>query len=298
MGAPLIAARGIVKSYGHVEALRGADFAVRPGEVVALIGDNGAGKSTLAKILSGVERPDTGTIEVDGRPVAFGSADEARGAGIETVYQDLALCAELSPSANYFLGRERLRPGLLGMLGVLDNAAMRRETREACERLGVRLKSETAPVSTLSGGQRQGVAVARAVGWARRAVFMDEPTAALGVVQTRRVLDLIRSVRDAGVAVVLISHNMQDVMAVSDRVEVLRLGRRVARFDTARVSMEELVGAMTGALEQAGPDGRPDDAGQDAADGDGAEDGPGRGVAGGDGPGRRGAGADGQEDGR
>ncbi|TDB95446.1 sugar ABC transporter ATP-binding protein, partial [Nonomuraea longispora] len=154
MGAPLIAARGIVKSYGHVEALRGADFTARPGEVVALIGDNGAGKSTLAKILSGVERPDSGTIEIDGRPVAFGSVEEARGAGIETVYQDLALCAELSPAANYFLGRERLRPGLLGLLGVLDNATMRRETREACERLGVRLKSETAPVSTLSGGQR------------------------------------------------------------------------------------------------------------------------------------------------
>ncbi|MEW1838125.1 ATP-binding cassette domain-containing protein [Nonomuraea angiospora] len=249
MAVPLIAARGIMKSYGQVEALRGADFTLRPGEVVALIGDNGAGKSTLAKILSGVERPDAGTVEVDGEPVAFGSAEEARGAGIETVYQDLALCADLSPAANFFLGRELLRPGLLGLLGVLDNAAMRRATREACERLGVRLASQTAPVSGLSGGQRQGVAVARAVTWARRAVFMDEPTAALGVVQTRRVLDLIRGVRDSGVSVVLISHNMQDVMAVSDRVEVLRLGRRVARFETARVSMEELVGAMTGALE-------------------------------------------------
>ncbi|GAA2894354.1 ATP-binding cassette domain-containing protein [Nonomuraea rubra] len=250
MAAPLIAARGIVKSYGQVEALRGADFSLGAGEVVALIGDNGAGKSTLAKILSGVERPDGGTIEADGEPVAFGSVEEARGAGIETVYQDLALCADLTPAANFFLGRERLRPGLLGLLGVLDNAAMRRETQRACERLGVRLASQSAPVSALSGGQRQGVAVARAVTWARRAVFMDEPTAALGVLQTRRVLDLIRTVRDSGVSVVLISHNMQDVMAVSDRVEVLRLGRRVARFDTARVSMEELVGAMTGVLEQ------------------------------------------------
>ncbi|GAA2204716.1 ATP-binding cassette domain-containing protein [Nonomuraea monospora] len=250
MAVPLIAARGIVKSYGQVEALRGADFSLETGEVVALIGDNGAGKSTLAKILSGVERPDGGTVEVEGEPVAFGSVEEARGAGIETVHQDLALCADLTPAANFFLGRERLRPGLLGLLGVLDNAAMRRETREACERLGVRLASQSAPVSALSGGQRQGVAVARAVTWARRVVFMDEPTAALGVVQTRRVLDLIRTVRDSGVSVVLISHNMQDVMAVSDRVEVLRLGRRVARFDTARASMEELVGAMTGALEQ------------------------------------------------
>ncbi|MEV4009208.1 ATP-binding cassette domain-containing protein [Nonomuraea angiospora] len=269
MAVPLIAARGIMKSYGHVEALRGADFTLRPGEVVALIGDNGAGKSTLAKILSGVERPDAGTVEVDGEPVAFGSAEEARGAGIETVYQDLALCADLSPAANFFLGRELLRPGLLGLLGVLDNAAMRRATREACERLGVRLASQTAPVSGLSGGQRQGVAVARAVTWARRAVFMDEPTAALGVVQTQRVLDLIRGVRDSGVSVVLISHNMQDVMAVSDRVEVLRLGRRVARFETARVSMEELVGAMTGALEAQ------DEARDEARDGDGEPDGPG-----------------------
>ncbi|AQZ60515.1 Fructose ABC transporter, ATP-binding component FrcA [[Actinomadura] parvosata subsp. kistnae] len=255
MAVPLIAARGIVKSYGQVEALRGADFSLGAGEVVALIGDNGAGKSTLAKILSGVERPDGGTIEVDGEPVAFGSAEEARSAGIETVYQDLALCADLTPAANFFLGRERLRPGLLGLLGVLDNAAMRRATQDACERLGVRLPSQSAPVSALSGGQRQGVAVARAVTWARRAVFMDEPTAALGVVQTRRVLDLIRTVRDSGVSVVLISHNMQDVMAVSDRVEVLRLGRRVACFATAQASMEDLVGAMTGALEQ--QEGRP-----------------------------------------
>ncbi|WP_431912000.1 ATP-binding cassette domain-containing protein [Nonomuraea jabiensis] len=276
MAVPLIAARGIMKSYGHVEALRGADFTLRPGEVVALIGDNGAGKSTLAKILSGVERPDAGTVEVDGEPVSFASAEEARGAGIETVYQDLALCADLSPAANFFLGRELLRPGLLGLLGVLDNAAMRRATREACERLGVRLASQTAPVSGLSGGQRQGVAVARAVTWARRAVFMDEPTAALGVVQTQRVLDLIRGVRDSGVSVVLISHNMQDVMAVSDRVEVLRLGRRVARFETARVSMEELVGAMTGALEARDGDSEPDGLGPGGRDGSGSGRGPGR----------------------
>jgi simple sugar transport system ATP-binding protein len=250
MAPPLIDARGIVKSYGQVEALRGADFTLHAGEVVALVGDNGAGKSTLAKILSGVERPDDGTIAVDGQEVAFGSVEEARGAGIETVYQDLALCADLSPAANFFLGRERVRRGLLGVFGVLDNAAMRRETRQACERLGVRVAALNAPVSALSGGQRQGVAVARAVAWAKRVVFMDEPTAALGVVQTRRVLELIRTVRDSVVSVVLISHNMQDVMAVCDRVEVLRLGRRVARFETARVSMEELVGAMTGAYEQ------------------------------------------------
>ncbi|GAA0341737.1 ATP-binding cassette domain-containing protein [Actinoallomurus spadix] len=250
MTGPLLEAKGIEKSYGHVDALRGADFTLMEGEVVSLIGDNGAGKSTLVKILSGVESPDAGQILIDGDPVRFESVEQARVAGIETVHQDLALCADLTPAANFFLGREVLRPGLLGRLGFLDHAAMRTRARQECERLGVRLKSDTVSVSTLSGGQRQGVAVARAVTWARRVVFMDEPTAALGVVQTERVLDLIRSVRDSGVAVVLITHNMQDVKAVSDRIEVLRLGRRVARFSGADVSMEELVGAMTGALEQ------------------------------------------------
>jgi simple sugar transport system ATP-binding protein len=249
--APLLEARGIVKNYGHVEALRGADFTVRSGEVVAMIGDNGAGKSTLAKIISGVEPPDSGEITMDGAPVRFDSVEHARAAGIETVYQDLALCADLTPAANFFLGREILRPKPLGWLGLLDHRDMRVRTRDACEMLGIPLKSQSEPVSTLSGGQRQGVAVARAVTWAQRVLFMDEPTAALGVVQTRRVLDLIRTVRDSGVAVVFISHNMQDVKAVSDRIEVLRLGRRVARFDTVAVSMEELVGAMTGALGQA-----------------------------------------------
>ncbi|MGH3238948.1 MAG: ATP-binding cassette domain-containing protein [Spirillospora sp.] len=250
MTGPLLEAQGIEKSYGHVDALRGADFTLPPGEVVALIGDNGAGKSTLVKILSGVETPDAGRILIDGEPVRFESVEQARQAGIETVHQDLALCADLTPAANFFLGRELLRSGPLGRLGFLDHAAMRARAREECERLGVRLKSDSVSVSTLSGGQRQGVAVARAVTWARRVVFMDEPTAALGVVQTGRVLDLIRGVRDSGVAVVLITHNMQDVKAVADRIEVLRLGRRAARFSGADVSMEDLVGAMTGALEQ------------------------------------------------
>jgi simple sugar transport system ATP-binding protein len=245
--APLLEARGIVKSYGHVEALRGADFTVLPGEIVALIGDNGAGKSTLAKILSGVESPDTGTITMDGQPVRFDSAEHARAAGVETVYQDLALCADLTPAANFFLGREILRPGVFRWLGMLDHREMRIRTRQACDQLGIRVKSQNEPVSTLSGGQRQAVAVARAVTWAQRVLFMDEPTAALGVVQTQKVLDLILTVRDSGVAVMLISHNMQDVKAVSDRIEVLRLGRRVARFATPDVSMEDLVAAMTGA---------------------------------------------------
>jgi len=246
---PLLEAAGIHRSFGQVQALRGADFAVDAGEVVALIGDNGAGKSSLIKIMAGADAPDAGEIRLAGEVVEFGSVDQARARGIETVYQDLALCAELPPAANFFLGRELLRPGLLGRVGWLDNRTMRARTRSACERLGVRLKSEVAAVSTLSGGQRQAVAVARAATWASRVIFMDEPTASLGVLQTVRVHDLIRSVRDAGVAVVLVSHNMQDVKAVSDRVEVLRLGRRVARFTTASASIEELVGAMTGALD-------------------------------------------------
>jgi simple sugar transport system ATP-binding protein len=245
---PLLEARGIVKSFGRVRALRGASFTVNPGEVVALIGDNGAGKSTLVKTLSGVHEPDGGEIRFEGRPVTISSPHDARELGIETVYQDLALAPDLESSANLFLGREATRSGLLGRLGFLDKAAMRRQTQEAFQQLGVGVQDATAAVATLSGGQRQGVAVARAVTWAGKVVFMDEPTAALGVVQTRNVLDLIKRVRDSGLAVVLISHNMPEVMEVSDRVEVLRLGERVARFRTADASMEDLVGAMTGAL--------------------------------------------------
>jgi simple sugar transport system ATP-binding protein len=248
MAEALLEARGIVKSFGRVQALRGASFTVQPGEVVALIGDNGAGKSTMVKTLSGVHVPDAGEILFEGRPVSITSPVEARELGIETVYQDLALAPDLESSANLFLGREAVRPGILGRLGFLDKAAMRRRTHDAFEQLGVGVQDPTAAVATLSGGQRQGVAVARAVTWAGKVVFMDEPTAALGVVQTRNVLDLITRVRERGLAVVLISHNMPEVMEVSDRVEVLRLGERVARFRTADTSMEQLVGAMTGAL--------------------------------------------------
>jgi simple sugar transport system ATP-binding protein len=246
---PLLEARGIVKSFGRVRALRGASFTLHSGEVVALIGDNGAGKSTLVKTLSGVHEPDAGEIRFEGRPVQISSPHAARALGIETVYQDLALAPDLESSANLFLGREATRPGLLGRLGFIDKAAMRRRTQQAFEQLGVGVQDATAAVATLSGGQRQGVAVARAVTWAGKVVFMDEPTAALGVVQTRNVLDLIKRVRETGLAVVLISHNMPEVMEVSDRVEVLRLGERVARFRTADASMEDLVGAMTGALK-------------------------------------------------
>jgi simple sugar transport system ATP-binding protein len=173
----------------------------------------------------------------------------ARSVGIETVYQDLALAPDLDPAANLFLGREVLREGLLGRLGFIDKPAMRERSREAFGSLGIGLQSIATPIAALSGGQRQGVAVSRAVMWASKVVFMDEPTAALGVVQTRNVLNLIRRVRDTGVSVVLISHNMPEVLEVADRIEVLRLGRRVASFKASDASMEDLVGAMTGALQ-------------------------------------------------
>jgi simple sugar transport system ATP-binding protein len=250
MAEPLLEARRIDKNFGRVRALRGANFTVRPAEVVALVGDNGAGKSTLVKCIAGVEQPDAGEIVFQGKQVRIHSPLEARALGIETVYQDLALAADLDPAANLFLGREVRRGGVLGALGFLDKAEMHRRADEAFRSLGVGLQDSTAPVATMSGGQRQGVAVSRAVTWASKVVFMDEPTAALGVVQTRHVLDLIRRVRDQGLSVVLISHNMPEVFEVADRIEVLRLGERVAQFRRADVSMEDVVGAMTGAITQ------------------------------------------------
>lgn len=246
----LLEARGIVKNYGHVEVLRGADFHVQPGAVTALIGDNGAGKSTLVKILSGVMPPQGGQILLKGQPIEFESPIHARQCGIETVYQDLALAPDLGPAENAYIGRELLKPGLLGRLGVLDKKRMRREAFHTFTSLGTDVKDMDAAVAALSGGQRQSVAICRSVMWAKGLVFMDEPTAALGVRQTRRVLDLVRRVADEGVAVVLISHNMPEVLAVSDSIQVLRLGRRVAEF-TKDASVDDLVGAMTGSLEVA-----------------------------------------------
>jgi simple sugar transport system ATP-binding protein len=251
-GAPLLEARGIVKSFGKVTALRGADFEVRRNEVVALVGDNGAGKSTLVKTLAGVHQADEGEIVFEGSPVTIHSPLDARALGIETVYQDLALAAELDPASNLFLGREVMRAGALGRLGFLDKRAMRRQSDEAFQRLSVAIQDVDAPVATMSGGQRQGIAVSRAVMWASKVIFMDEPTAALGVVQTRNVLDLIGRVKDHGLSVVLISHNMPEVLEVADRIEVLRLGERVAQFERGDVTMEEIVGAMTGALQHRG----------------------------------------------
>jgi simple sugar transport system ATP-binding protein len=251
MAEPLLEARGVSKRYGNVLALDGANFSVLPGEVVALIGDNGAGKSTLVKSLSGAIRPDDGEILIEGKPVRMSSPLDARVHGIETVYQDLALAPDLDAAANLHLGRELYRFKALQFLHVLNRAAMRERAIQAFSDLGVRLPDVSAPVGTMSGGQRQSVAVARAVLYASKVIFMDEPTAALGVVQRERVLDTIRRVRDRGIAVVLISHNMPEVLAVADRVEVMRMGRRVAVYTASQTSVEELVGAMTGALEVA-----------------------------------------------
>jgi simple sugar transport system ATP-binding protein len=249
MAEPLLEARGVTKHYGHVLALDGVNFTAYAGEVVALIGDNGAGKSTLVKTLSGTIRPDRGEIVIGGEPVRLASPLDARKHGIETVYQDLALAPDLDAAANLHLGREIYR---IRFLGVLNRSAMRNHAIHAFSDLGVRLPDVSAPVAALSGGQRQSVAVARAVIYASRVIFMDEPTAALGVVQRERVLETIRRVRDRGISVVLISHNMPEVLAVADRVEVLRMGRRVAVYNAAQTSVEELVGAMTGALDVSG----------------------------------------------
>jgi simple sugar transport system ATP-binding protein len=242
---PQLEARNLVKRYGQVLALNGANFTAFPGEVTALIGDNGAGKSTLVKCLSGAIRADSGQIFVDGQPVTLASPLDARRHGIETVYQDLALAPDLDAAANLHLGRELYR---FRALHILNKSEMRRRAVAAFKDLGVELPDVGAPVASLSGGQRQSVAVARAVAYASKIIFMDEPTAALGVVQRERVLDNIKRVRDRGIAVVLISHNMPEVLAVADRVEVLRMGRRVARFRAADTNVEQLVGAMTGAL--------------------------------------------------
>ena len=239
----VLEARGLVKTFGTVNALQGADFVVDAGTVTALVGDNGAGKSTLVKVLSGVHQPDEGEILLYGQPMTFRSPLEAHRHGIETVYQDLALAPHLDAAANAFLGRE-LRRGLF----FTNKRAMRKATLEAFADLGVTtVQDVTVPVSSLSGGQRQSVAIARSTMWARRVIFLDEPTAALGVVQTRRVLDLVRRVRDQGLGVVLITHTLPDVLEVADRVEVLRFGRRSATFDRSSATVELLVAAITGA---------------------------------------------------
>ena len=242
-------AKGLVKRYGNVTALDGADFELRAGEILAVIGDNGAGKSSLIKALSGATVPDEGEIRLDGRPVRFKSPIEARRAGIETVYQDLAVAPAMSISENLFLGREIRREGFVGnVLRMLDKKKMLAESIARMQDLKVGIRSMTQAVETLSGGQRQCVAVARAAAFAQHVVIMDEPTAALGVKEGNMVLELIRRVRDKGLPVVLISHNMPHVFEVADRIHVARLGKRAAVLNPKKISMSDTVAVMTGAM--------------------------------------------------
>ena len=245
----IMQARGLVKRYGHVTALDGADFDLRSGEILAVIGDNGAGKSTLIKALSGALIPDQGEIRLDGNVVKFHSPIDARRQGIETVYQDLAVAAAMTIAENLFLGREIRKTGVMGkVFRMLDKKRMLREADAHMKGLQIGIRSMKQAVETLSGGQRQGVAVARSAAFARHVVIMDEPTAALGVKETHMVLDLIRSVRDRGLPVILISHNMPNVFDVADRVHIQRLGRRVAVIKPHEFSMSDAVAIMTGAM--------------------------------------------------
>ena len=250
MTAPILSAHGLVKRYGRVTALDHADFDLLPGEILAVIGDNGAGKSTLIKSLSGAVTPDHGEIRLAGEVVHFRSPMDARAAGIETVYQHLALSPALSIADNLFLGRERRRPGPLGRwFRKLDRAAMQKEARQHLNALGLlTIQNIRQPVETLSGGQRQGVAVVRATAFGSRVVIMDEPTAALGVKESRKVLELMLDVKRRGLPIVLISHNMPHVFEVADRIHIHRLGRRIAVIRPQDHSMSDAVAIMTGAM--------------------------------------------------
>jgi fructose transport system ATP-binding protein len=246
---PVLSARGLVKRYGHVIALDRADFDLLPGEVLAVIGDNGAGKSTLIKALTGAIQPDEGEIQLDGKPLKLRNPLDARRSGIETVYQDLAVAPALDIPSNLFLGRELRRRGPLGTLfRMLDKPRMRAESARHMAELQIGLQSMSQAVENLSGGQRQGVAVARAAAWGSRVVIMDEPTASLGVKESAQVLALIRRVRDRGLPVVLISHNMPHVFEIADRIHIQRMGRRVAVVDPRQYGMAQVVAIMTGAL--------------------------------------------------
>jgi simple sugar transport system ATP-binding protein len=244
---PVLSVRGVTKSYGHVHALRGVDLDIFPGEIVGLVGDNGAGKSTLVGILSGATQPTEGTFEFAGEHVALESPLAARALGIETVYQDLALALDLPIWSNLFLGREKVRPGVLGMLGWLDRKAMITEAEEQLTSTRIRIGSTLSRAGALSGGQRQAIAVARAVSWGSRLVLMDEPTAALGVEQQHRVGELIQNVAATGLPVVLISHNLPQVKELCDRVVVMHRGRLIADLNPKEHTVEEIIRWITGA---------------------------------------------------
>jgi D-xylose transport system ATP-binding protein len=242
---PVLALRGISKRFGAVQALTDVELEIHAGEVVALVGDNGAGKSTLVKTIAGVHPIDEGVIEWEGRAVDISRPHDAQDLGIATVYQDLALCDNLDVVQNLFLGRE------ISRVGVLDEVEMEKRTRQLLHTLSIRIPSVRIPIASLSGGQRQTVAIARSLVGEPKLVILDEPTAALGVEQTAQVLDLVERLRDRGLAVILISHNMVDVKAVADRVAVLRLGRNNGVFDVATTSQEQIISAITGATDNA-----------------------------------------------
>ena len=241
-GTPLLELRGVNKRFGAVQALTDVDFEAHPGRVTALVGDNGAGKSTLIKTIAGINPMDAGEYRFDGRPVQVSTPQAATALGIATVYQDLALCDNLDVVANLYLGREEL-----GAVRLLDETDMEQEASKVLKRLAVRIPSVRTLIASLSGGQRQGVAIARSMLGEPKVVMLDEPTAALGVAQTAQVLDLIRTLRDQGLAVVVISHNLADVFAVADTIVVLRLGRQVGVLDAKQIDSDEVVAAITGA---------------------------------------------------
>jgi D-xylose transport system ATP-binding protein len=242
---PVLALRGVSKRFGAVQALTDVELEVHAGEVVALVGDNGAGKSTLVKTIAGVHPIDEGVIEWEGKTVNIGKPNDAQNLGIATVYQDLALCDNIDVVGNLYLGREIRRRG------VLDEVEMERRSRELLDQLSIRIPSVRIPIASLSGGQRQVVAIARSMLGEPKLVILDEPTAALGVEQTAQVLDLVERLRERGHAVILISHNMADVKAVADKVAVLRLGRNNGVFEVKSTSQEEIISAITGATDNA-----------------------------------------------
>lgn len=246
---PFLSVQNIRKSYGAVQALGGVSFDVYPGEVVALVGDNGAGKSTTIKMIAGVAQPDTGDILIEGHPTSLNGPNVAEKHGIQTVYQDLALCDNLDIVSNLYLGRELRRSWIPGLFSTLNKTEMENNAGPVLKELKINLPPLTSLVASLSGGQRQVVAVARAVLWGSKLVMLDEPTAALGVAQQRTVLNLIKNLREKGVGVIVISHNMADVFEVADRIVVLRLGKTVANFTTKDTTREEVISAITGASE-------------------------------------------------
>jgi len=245
MPAPVLSCRGVVKRFGGLVAVNNVDLDLAPGEVLALVGDNGAGKSTLVQTISGVFRADGGAIHLNGEKQVFASPEDARRAGIETIYQDLALCDNLTAADNIFLGRE-IRTRRLGFLPGIDESQMREKAKTVLDELHIRIPDLDAPVRSLSGGQRQAVAISRAVYWQARIMIMDEPTAALGVPEQRKVMDLIRMLKGRGTPVILISHNMQDVFEISDRIFVMRRGSKAGDFVTARTEPNEVVRTMIG----------------------------------------------------